>query len=95
MQRNEKAIQTLEKQLHFAERASIVLKNPSTVELFRWMSDDIDTYLNQIVKTTPLTHEEYLLTLGKLQGLRNFINKVKTAAANKEVYAEQLSKYKQ
>lgn len=93
MDKRNVAKQTLERQVKFASRAAILLKNPATNELFKMMMEDMANYNNDITGATPLSHEEYLITLGRLQGLNRFINKLKNAAANKDEYAKQLSKY--
>lgn len=88
------AKQTLSEQLKFAQRAAVLVKTPQYNELQKMMMEDMAKYNNDIVKTTPLSHDEYLLTLGRLQGLRMFVNKLRNAAENKDKYAEQLQQYK-
>lgn len=90
MDKRQQQIKQLEEQLRFATRASAIVNTIQCKELFRWMMDDMGVYNNKITGATPLSHDEYLLTLGKLQGLNAFINKVKISAANKETYADRL-----
>lgn len=90
MYKQERTIKNLEAQLKFASRASAIVNTPQCKELFRWMMDDMGVYNNKITGATPLSHDEYLLVLGKLQGLKAFINKIKIEADKKEEYAERL-----
>lgn len=90
MDKRQQQIKQLEEQLRFATRASAIVNTIQCKELFRWMMDDMGVYNNKITGATPLSHDEYLLTLGKLQGLNAFINKVKISAANKDTYADRL-----
>lgn len=90
MDRHQTSKKILEEKLRFAQRASVLVKTPQCKELFRLMMDDMELYNKDIIRTTPLTHEEYLVTLGRLQGLKMFIDKIKISADNKDKYAEQL-----
>ena len=90
MDRQQISKKILEEKLRFAQRASVLVKTPQCKELFRLMMDDMELYNKDIIRTTPLTHEEYLVTLGRLQGLKMFIDKIKISADNKDKYAEQL-----
>lgn len=90
MDRHQISKKMLEEKLRFAQRASVLVKTPQCKELFRLMMDDMELYNKDIIRTTPLTHEEYLVTLGRLQGLKMFIDKIKISADNKDKYAEQL-----
>ena len=90
MDRHQTSKKILEEKLRFAQRASVLVKTPQCKELFRLMMDDMELYNKDIIRTTPLTHEEYLVTLGRLQGLKMFIDKIKISAHNKDKYAEQL-----
>ena len=90
MDRHQTSKKILEEKLRFAQRASVLVKTPQCKELFRLMMDDMELYNKDIIRTTPLTHEEYLGTLGRLQGLKMFIDKIKISADNKDKYAEQL-----
>ena len=90
MDRHQTSKKILEEKLRFAQRASVLIKTPQCKELFRLMMDDMELYNKDIIRTTPLTHEEYLVTLGRLQGLKMFIDKIKISADNKDKYAEQL-----
>ena len=71
----------------------MLVKTPQCKELFRLMMDDMELYNKDIIRTTPLTHDEYLVTLGRLQGLKMFIDKIKISADNKDKYAEQLKQF--
>lgn len=93
MDKKSVAKKTLQEQYKFAQRASVLVKTPQYNELQKMMMDDMSKYNNDIVRTTPLTHDEYLLTLGRLQGLRMFVNKIRNSAENKDKYAEQLKQY--
>lgn len=93
MDKKSVAKQTLQEQLKFAQRASVLVKTPQYNELQKMMMEDMAKYNNDIVRTTPLSHDEYLLTLGRLQGLRMFVNKIRNSAENKDKYAEQLKQY--
>ena len=90
MDRHQTSKKILEEKLRFAQRASVLVKTPQCKELFRLMMDDMELYNKDIIRTTPLTHEEYLVTLCRLQGLKMFIDKIKISADNKDKYAEQL-----
>ena len=90
MDRHQTSKKILEEKLRFAQRASVLVKTPQCKELFRLMMDDMELYNKDIIRTTPLTHDEYLVTLGRLQGLKMFIDKIKISADNKDKYAEQL-----
>ena len=90
MDRHQTSKKILEEKLRCAQRASVLVKTPQCKELFRLMMDDMELYNKDIIRTTPLTHEEYLVTLGRLQGLKMFIDKIKISADNKDKYAEQL-----
>lgn len=93
MDRHQTSKKILEEKLRFAQRASVLVKTPQCKELFRLMMDDMELYNKDIIRTTPLTHEEYLVTLGRLQGLKMFIDKIKISADNKDKYAEQLKQF--
>lgn len=86
-------LKTLEAQYKKAQRAAVLVKTPQCKELFSIMMDDMAVYNNTITGTKALSHEDYLLNLGKIQGLRTLITRLKTLAENKEKYAEQLEKY--
>ena len=90
MDRHQTSKKILEEKLRLAQRASVLVRTPQCKELFRLMMDDMELYNKDIIRTTPLTHEEYLVTLGRLQGLKMFIDKIKISADNKDKYAEQL-----
>lgn len=93
MDRHQTSKKILEEKLRFAQRASVLVKTPQCKELFRLMMDDMELYNKDIIRTTPLTHDEYLVTLGRLQGLKMFIDKIKISADNKDKYAEQLKQF--
>ena len=93
MDRHQTSKKILEEKLRFAQRASVLVKTPQCKELFRLMMDDMELYNKDIIRTTPLTHDEYLVTLGRLQGLKMFIDKIKISAENKDKYAEQLKQF--
>lgn len=88
-------INKLRDNLKKAHRASVLLKTPQCNELFRIMMDDMAIYNNLITGTKALSHEDYLLNLGKIQGLRTLITRLKNLANNEEKYAEQLKQHKQ
>lgn len=80
----------LEELLKFANRASVLTKTPQCNEIFRIMMDKCAEYNNQIVNKKPQDYETYLFTLGKLQGLREFMELLKNASNNKDEYARKL-----
>lgn len=92
---NSKERERRELDLKFATRCSVLIKTPQYKELKSIAKRGSEAYQNSIMSyAKPLKGDDYILNLGRWQGIERFFRGIESAAANKEEYARKLTELK-